>query len=79
MRKLAKWHIWLGWLIGVPLLMWTISGLFMVARPIEELRGEHLWKEKGAEFLPSGATIAIDLPGDENRSVTEVRTTMEER
>jgi hypothetical protein len=39
---LHKWHIWLGWLVGVPLILWTASGLFMVARPIEEVRGEHL-------------------------------------
>jgi uncharacterized iron-regulated membrane protein len=26
MRQLARWHIWLGWLIAVPLLMWTITG-----------------------------------------------------
>jgi hypothetical protein len=41
-RTLHKWHIWLGWLVGVPLILWTASGLFMVARPIEEVRGEHL-------------------------------------
>jgi hypothetical protein len=42
MRQLARWHVWLGWLVGVPILIWTISGLVMVARPIEEVRGEHL-------------------------------------
>jgi len=42
MFKLAKYHIWLGWLIGVPLLLWTASGLFMVAQPIETIRGNHL-------------------------------------
>jgi len=41
-RSLHKWHIWLGWLVGTPLILWTASGLFMVARPIEEVRGEHL-------------------------------------
>lgn len=40
-----KWHIWLGWLIGVPLILWTASGLFMVARPIEDVRGQHLRAE----------------------------------
>ncbi len=39
---LHKWHVWLGWLVGFPLILWTASGLFMVARPIEEVRGEHL-------------------------------------
>ena len=39
MKRLAKLHIWLGWLVGVPILMWTITGLVMVAKPIEEVRG----------------------------------------
>lgn len=42
MLRFARWHIWLGWLVGVPMLMWTLTGLFMVARPIEEVRGTHL-------------------------------------
>jgi hypothetical protein len=41
-RSLHKWHIWLGWLVGIPLILWTASGLWMVARPIEEVRGVHL-------------------------------------
>ena len=39
---LARWHIRLGWLVGVPIVMWLATGLFMVARPIEEVRGTHL-------------------------------------
>ena len=42
MLQFARWHIWLGWLVGVPILMWTATGLFMVARPIEEVRGDRL-------------------------------------
>lgn len=42
MRSLARWHIWLGWLVGVPIVMWLASGLLMVARPLEEVRGDHL-------------------------------------
>lgn len=42
MKLLARLHIWLGWLVGVPLLLWTISGLFMVSQPIETVRGAHL-------------------------------------
>jgi len=42
MQQFARWHIWLGWLIGVPFLMWTVSGLVMVIRPIEEVRGDNL-------------------------------------
>ena len=46
MRRFAKWHIWLGWLAGLPLVMWTFTGLIMVARPIEEVRGNHLRTDK---------------------------------
>lgn len=41
-RSLYKWHVWLGWLVGLPLIVWTLSGLVMVIRPIEEVRGEHV-------------------------------------
>src|SRR4028119_1572534 len=49
---LRRWHIWLGWIIGIPFLLWTVSGLVMVAKPIEEVRGEGLLRE--APGLPSG-------------------------
>lgn len=42
MPRLARWHIWLGWLVGVPIVLWLASGLFMTLRPIAEVRGEHL-------------------------------------
>jgi len=42
MRNLARWHIWLGWLVGVPIAAWLASGLFMTLRPIQEVRGNHL-------------------------------------
>ena len=41
-RQLRRWHIWLGWIVGIPFLVWTVSGLVMVWKPIEEVRGEHL-------------------------------------
>jgi len=40
--RLRRWHVWLGWLVGLPMLFWTVSGLVMVAKPIEEVRGETL-------------------------------------
>ena len=49
--RLRRWHIWLGWIVGVPFLFWVISGLVMVARPIEEVRGTHLLEEPGAVRL----------------------------
>lgn len=57
MRKFARWHIWLGWLVGVPVLMWTVTGLVMVWHPIEYVRGNHLRAE-----LPPVQTQALVLP-----------------
>ena len=42
MQRFARWHIWLGWVAAIPILLWLVSGLFMAARPIEEVRGEDL-------------------------------------
>ena len=39
---LRRWHIWLGWIVGVPMLFWTLSGVIMVVRPIEVVRGTAL-------------------------------------
>ena len=65
MRRLAKWHIWLGWLVGVPIVMWTLTGLVMVSRPIETVRGEHLRADISAidKSLPAGLALppALDL------------------
>jgi uncharacterized iron-regulated membrane protein len=41
-RTLQRFHVWLAWVAGVPLLFWTVSGLWMVARPIDEVRGAGL-------------------------------------
>ncbi|WP_234026396.1 PepSY domain-containing protein [Qipengyuania thermophila] len=62
MRRLARWHIWLGWLVAVPLLLWTLSGLVMVSRPIEEVRGEHLRAEGRSEILPAGEPLTLVVP-----------------
>lgn len=53
LRAFYRIHLWLGWLIGVPLLIWTVSGLWMVARPIEEVRGTHLKAEAARLVLPT--------------------------
>ena len=51
-----RWHTWLGWVAGVPLLLWTVTGLWMVARPIEEVRGEHLKATPSALVVPGAVT-----------------------
>ena len=51
--RLRRWHIWLGWLVGLPVLFWTVSGLVMVARPIEEVRGTGLLSPPPPIALPA--------------------------
>jgi hypothetical protein len=72
MQRFARWHIWLGWLVGLPILMWAVTGLWMVARPIEEVRGEHL-RAPHAAIDPAGLRFpqAIGEPIHEARLVAQ--------
>lgn len=62
MLTLAKWHIWLGWLVGVPIAGWLASGLFMTLKPLPEVRGEHLRVEPEAPvaLVLEGSDIASE-------------------
>lgn len=77
MLRFARWHIWLGWLVGVPILMWTVTGLFMVARPIDQVRGETLRVERPDQPLPPGALAPLSRPATGAAPVREVRTAMQ--
>ncbi len=73
MRTLAKWHIWLGWLVGVPIAMWLATGLFMTLRPIEEVRGDDLRREVEAPALviPGSALASPEAQLKEMRVVMQ--------
>ena len=43
--RLRRWHVWLGWIVALPFLFWTVSGLIMVWKPIEVVRGNDLMAE----------------------------------
>ncbi len=77
MRRFARWHIWLGWLIGLPILMWTVTGLVMTIRPIDEVRGEHLRKDVAEMALPPDTEISVALPFASTRPVRSVTTQVE--
>lgn len=51
--RLRRWHVWLGWAVGLPVLFWAVSGVILVWRPIEEVRGEHLLKDLPPISLPA--------------------------
>lgn len=64
--SLRRLHIWLGWLVGVPILFWTLSGLVMVVKPIEEVRGTDRRAGPPALAYPETLTpprVAVPLTG----------------
>ena len=74
MQTFAKWHIWLGWLVGVPIVMWLATGLFMVIKPIEEVRGNHLRKDVSDQALViEGSALA-----DADAQLKDMRLTMQD-
>ncbi|ATW02890.1 PepSY domain-containing protein [Sphingorhabdus sp. YGSMI21] len=66
--KLMRWHVWLGWLIGVPIIIWTASGLLMVVQPIETVRGNHLRSE--TPVLDAIQPVPPLLDGRQAKSLT---------
>jgi len=56
-------HVWLSWIVGLQILLWIGSGLFMAASPIDTVRGEHRKREpetldlRAAEVLPPAAIL----------------------
>jgi PepSY-associated TM region len=40
-RWVASLHLWLSLMVGLQVLAWMVSGLFMVIQPIERVRSEH--------------------------------------
>jgi hypothetical protein len=56
-QQLRRIHIWLGWVVAIPLLIWTVSGVIMVMYPIERVRGEHLLSEPRPIALTSSAVV----------------------
>ena len=53
-RWLRRIHIWLGWIIGIPILIWAITGALMVVTPFDKVRGEDL--------LAPPAPVAMTAP-----------------
>lgn len=64
-RTLYRWHVWLGWIVALPVVLWTVTGLWMAARPIDEVRGAHLRRASAPIALagpltpPAGALKAL--------------------
>ena len=55
--QLRRYHVWLGWIVGLPILFWVVSGLIMIVKPIDEVRGRDLLAPPMALTLPAGAKL----------------------
>ena len=64
LARFARWHIWLGWIVALPLIVWTATGLFMTLRPIEDVRGTHLRAEARPVDASQAVLPALPLPVD---------------
>ena len=60
---LRRWHVWLGWIVGLPLLFWTVSGLVMVWKPIDEVRGSDLLRPLEPVTLSAPAILPSEVAG----------------
>lgn len=59
-KYLTRAHKWAGLVLGLQILLWFASGLFMALFPIDEVRGSHL-AEKSAWSLSDVSVIPIEI------------------
>jgi uncharacterized iron-regulated membrane protein len=62
-HTLRRWHIWLGWIVGIPMLFWTVTGVVMVWKPIEEVRGSDLLADLPPVRLAAPPTVPPQVAG----------------
>lgn len=56
--RTVRWlHLWTGVIVGIQIILWVASGLVMVVRPLDEVRGTTL--RRGA---PAALVVPAELP-----------------
>lgn len=69
-RWIADIHLWVSLLVGLQVLAWMVSGLFMVSQPIERVRSEHRMAQtapvdlasRGPLIAPEAVMAAANAP-----------------
>ncbi|PWL40153.1 hypothetical protein DKG77_04840 [Flagellimonas aquimarina] len=59
-RLNRKWHRYLGVVLGIQFLLWTLGGLYFSWTNIEEIRGEHL-KSEEQSFSTSNTLVSPSM------------------
>lgn len=54
---LRRVHIWFAWIVGVPLLIWCVTGAAMTLFPIDHVRGEELLRPPASLALTAPAVV----------------------
>ena len=78
-RLFHKIHLWIGVFVGIQLLLWTASGLFMTSNAIETVRGTTLRRDVApvdlrhlGPVLPVSAALPTQGAGIERAELTQV-------
>jgi uncharacterized iron-regulated membrane protein len=74
LARVASWvHKWLALLIGVQILFWMVSGLFFTVFPIEQIRSEHLIRERAPQAIDTAALASLStVRGPDGQTPTKV-------
>ena len=56
-RGLRRIHIWLGWIVGIPLLIWVVTGALMVVTPFDKVRGNDMLAPPAPVALASAPVV----------------------
>ncbi|MGB5821795.1 MAG: PepSY domain-containing protein [Saonia sp.] len=61
-NRIRKWHRYLGLVLGIQFLLWTLGGFYFSWTNIKEIRGDHLKKEqsvipKNLRYVPPSSII----------------------
>ena len=67
-KAVRKWHRYLGIILGIQFLFWTIGGLYFSWTSIESIRGEDIKNEKPPLVIPTGSR-ALSILTDSLRTV----------
>lgn len=71
--KLRRWHKWLGLILGVQLLLWCITGFYMVVVDLDFIHGDPLVRNTTVP-LPSGvALVPLDPLVQRHAPVSGIR------
>lgn len=57
MSKVRKAHRWLALIVGIQLLLWTVSGLYMTAVPLHMVHGKHLISQAESTNLADAGNL----------------------